>query len=115
MAPKIGFPHDPVEIAKKKEQTLNNLLSSRARAWHSYFDTMSLAYEAANTAHETTLKQIKQEIANKLAFLRQMLFGAIIPSMIGGGMGNLVSNAGKTLFPKLLPVAKEYSTTLVDF
>jgi hypothetical protein len=115
MAPKIGFPHDPALFAKKKEQTLNNLLSSRARAWHSYLDTMSLAYDAAHTEHETTLKKIKEEIKNKLAFIRQVLFGAIIPGMIGGGMGNLVSTAGKQFFPKLLPVAKKYSASLADF
>ena len=110
----IGRPHDPVKFAKSKEKTLNDLLSSRARAWHSYFATMSLAYEAAHKQHEKTLGDIKQDIRNKLEFLK-LVFFTIIPTMIGGGMGNLVSNAGKTLGPKLLDVSKKSRALLVDF
>jgi hypothetical protein len=115
MALKIGYPHDPVKRAKKKEQTLNDLLSSRARAWHGYFGTMSLAYEAAHKQHEATLKEIKESIKNQQAFIREMLFGAIIPAMIGGGMASLVSDMGKAIFPKLLGIAKSQKSLLVDF
>jgi len=114
MALHIGFPHDPVKVAKNKEKALNDLLSSRARAWHSYFATMSLAYEAAHKQHETTLGDIKQDIRNKLEFLK-LVFFTIIPTMIGGGMGNLVSNAGKSIGPKLLDISKKNRALLIDF
>jgi hypothetical protein len=114
MALQIGFPHDPVKLAKTKEKTLNDLLSSRARAWHSYFATMALAYEAAHKQHEATLTEIKQGILHKLEVLK-LVFFTIIPTMVGGGMGNLVSNAGKTIGPRLLDVSKKSRAILVDF
>jgi hypothetical protein len=115
MALKIGYPHDPVARVKKKHENLTSLLLTRATAWHGYFKHISIAYQDAHKAHKNTLKDIKESIQKEDAFLREVLFGTIIPAMVGAGMASLVANKGKTIFSKLLGVAEKEKNSLVDF
>lgn len=110
----IGFPHDPVVTAKKKEATLKDLINTRSRAWSSYVKLLSLAYDQAYQQHTHTLNAIREKLRNDLVFMQQVLFGAIIPSFLGGGMAVLVSNQAKTAMSALFDVAKKNQKTLLD-
>jgi len=112
---KIGFPHDPVKVAKSKEQTLNNLLSSRARAWDGYFDGLSLAYIDAHTQHTATLSAIKEKMRSQQQFLRNVVLGVLLPSLVGGGMAALVTDKGAAVTKLLLPVATKRQAMLASF
>ncbi len=114
MSVKIGFPHDPVQTAKKKEATLKDLLNTRTRAWSSYVDGLSLAYDAAYSLHTGTLSGIREKIRNELEFMRSVLFGAILPSALGGGVSVLVSDNAKVMMSGLFDIAKKNQKTLAD-
>jgi hypothetical protein len=106
---------DRLEAAQRKEQTLINLLGSRARAWDGYFDGLSLAYLDAHTRHTDTLARIKERIRNQHEFLKNILIGVLLPSMVGGGMAALVADKGKALTERLLPVATRRQALLASF
>ena len=118
MAPptiKIGFPRDPVALAKKKKHTLDSLLASRARAWDGFFDGLSLAYIDAHAQHTATLGQIKEDIRNQTEFLRTVVFGVLLPSFIGGAMSALVADKGKQVMAKMFPIVERYRPELHNF
>ncbi len=110
----IGFPHDPVVTAKKKEATLKDLINTRSRAWSSYVKLLSLAYDQAYHLHTGALTAIREKLRNNLQFMQQVLFGAIIPSFLGGGMAVLVSSQAKAAMSTLFDVAKKNQKTLLD-
>jgi hypothetical protein len=88
----IGFPHDPLAIARKKEATLKDQITTRGRAWSSYVNLLSLAYDTAFDFHTGALTAIREKLRSDAEFVKTVLFGALIPSMLGGGMAVLVSD-----------------------
>lgn len=112
---KIGYPYDPLAVANKKLATLKDQLTTRGRAWHGYVKTLSLAYGTAYGYHTTTLSQIREKIRSDVEFMRTVLFGAILPSALGGGMAVLVTGGGaKEMMKGLYEVSTRNQKLLLD-
>ncbi len=112
---KIGFPRDLDKTARAKKATLDSLLASRARAWDGYFDGLSLAYIEAHKQHAKTLNDIKENIRNQQEFLKSVVLGVLIPSMVGGGMAALVADKGAALTKAMVEVATKRQAMLATF